>query len=178
MTEHRQHFPPRDRERWNQEDAILITYGGSIRAEGEAPLETLGRFLDQQLPGTINSVHILPIFPYSSDDGFAVIDYRKVDEGLGSWQEMKRIGKDFNLMLDMVINHCSRENLWFIDFINNVAPGRDYFIEMDPKTDVSQVVRPRTKPLLVPVHTHGGIKYVWATFSEDQIDLNYATRKC
>ncbi|HHH38874.1 MAG TPA: alpha-amylase [Sedimenticola sp.] len=174
VAEHRRQYPPRQRERWNQEDTILITYGSSIQDQEGRHLETLNRFLVQQLTGTVNSVHLLPIFPYSSDDGFAVIDYREVDAGLGDWQDVEHIGRDFNLMLDLVINHCSRENLWFIDFINNVAPGKDWFIELDPGTDVSQVVRPRTSPLLVPVHTHCCVKHVWATFSEDQIDLNFA----
>ncbi len=170
---HRQQFPPVEQERWSEEDVLLITYGGSIKSEEEVPLQTLHRFLKEQLSDSINSVHILPFFPYSSDDGFAVIDYRQVDKQLGDWDDLEGIGSDFNLMFDLVINHCSRENLWFIDFINNVSPGKEYFIELDPDTDLHEVVRPRSTPLLVPVHTHTGIRHVWATFSEDQIDLNY-----
>lgn len=174
VTGHLQQHPPRRGERWNQEDAILITYGGSIRDGERAPLATLRQFAEQQLAGTISSIHILPFFPFSSDDGFAVIDYRQVDPQLGGWRDIEQLAGKFNLMMDLVINHCSRENLWFIDYINNVAPGRDYFIEMDPDTDLSQVVRPRNSPLLSPVHTHGGIRHVWATFSEDQVDLNFS----
>ena len=173
VDEHRRRFPPGGQERWNQEDAILITYGGSIRDAGEAPLRTLGRFLNQQLTGTVNSIHILPFFPYSSDDGFAVIDYREVDDDLGDWDDVNRISRDFNLMVDLVINHCSRENLWFVDFLNDTPPGCDYFIEMPAATDVHTVIRPRTSPLLVPVHTRSGKKHVWATFGKDQIDLNF-----
>lgn len=173
MLDHRQQFPPVARERWSEQDVVLITYGDSIKAPGEVPLRTLHRFLKEELSDSINSVHILPFFPYSSDDGFSVIDYRQINKELGDWNDLKDIGKDFNLMFDLVINHCSRENLWFIDYINNVAPGNGYFIEIDPDTDLRQVVRPRSSPLLVPVHTHSGIHHVWATFSEDQIDLNY-----
>ena len=36
------------------------------------------------------------------------------------------------------------------------------------------VTRPRSTPLLTPVETSRGRRYVWTTFSEDQIDLNYA----
>lgn len=174
VLEHRKNYPIEEGERWNQEDAILITYGGSIRKDGQNPLKTLELFLEENLKKTINNIHLLPFFPYSSDDGFSVIDYMKVDESLGDWENIRAVSRNFGLMVDLVINHCSRENLWFIDYINNVPPGRDFFIEMPPNTDVSHVVRPRNTPLLVPVYTRGGIKHVWATFSDDQVDLNFA----
>ncbi|MDF1762363.1 MAG: alpha-amylase family glycosyl hydrolase, partial [Oleibacter sp.] len=163
-----------EHERWSQEDVILITYGDSIRTEGEAPMHTLSEFLQTHLKGVINSVHILPFFPFSSDDGFSVIDYYRVNSDLGDWSDVSDIAEHFDLMADLVINHCSRENLWFIDYISNNEPYTEYFIEVDPTTDVSLVTRPRNSSLLSPVHTHRGIRHVWATFSEDQIDLNFA----
>ena len=161
-------------ERWSEQDVILITYGHSIQQEGEIPLQTLGDFLRGYLLDTINNVHILPFFPYSSDDGFSVIDYRQVNPDWGSWEDISAIAHDFDLMMDLVINHCSRENLWFVDYIGNREPYSEYFIEVDPETAVSAVTRPRNTPLLTPVHTHRGVRHVWATFSEDQIDLNFA----
>jgi sucrose phosphorylase len=160
-------------ERWSEQDVILITYGHSIQHSSEIPLQTLGDFLRAHLQDTVNNVHILPFFPYSSDDGFSVIDYRQVNPDWGSWEDISAIARDFDLMMDLVINHCSRENLWFVDYIANREPYSDYFIETDPATDVSAVTRPRNTPLLTPVHTHRGVRHVWATFSEDQIDLNF-----
>lgn len=161
-------------EHWNQEDVILITYGDSIRQKDKKPLQTLYEFLKLHLQDCINCVHILPYFPFSSDDGFAVIDYKMVDPLLGEWDDIQRISQDFSLMTDLVINHVSRENLWFVDFLSNVKPGSDYFIEIPEDSDVSSVMRPRSTPLLVPAHTHEGVKHVWATFGEDQIDVNFA----
>ncbi|TNC83247.1 MAG: alpha-amylase [Thalassolituus sp.] len=160
--------------RWSEEDVILITYGNSVQTADEMPLKTLSDFLKKRLADVINSVHILPFFPYSSDDGFSVIDYRQVHPDWGTWEDVASIADNFDLMIDLVINHCSRENLWFIDYIGNREPYTDYFIEVDPGTDVSLVTRPRNTPLLTPVHTHRGVRHVWATFSEDQIDLNFA----
>lgn len=160
--------------KWDEQDLILITYGDSIQQKGEKPLVTLFHFLSAHLKECTNSVHILPYFPYSSDDGFAVIDYKIVNPQLGEWTDIERIAKDFDLMTDLVINHISRDHLWFIDFLNNTPPGCDYFIEMPAGADVSQVVRPRSTPLLTPVQTHRGTRYVWATFGEDQIDVNFA----
>ena len=77
-------------------------------------------------------------------------------------------------MFDMVLNHMSREHLWFVQFLNCEKPGHDYVIRVDPKANLSLVVRPRSTPLLSRVRSPCGIHHVWATFSNDQIDLNYA----
>ena len=133
--------------RWNESDVMLITYGDSITRADEPPLATLKTFLDRYLRGEISTVHILPFFPYSSDDGFSVIDYRQVKPELGNWPHIEALAQDYNLMFDMVINHVSRESLWFADYISDVPPANDYFIEVDPDTDLSTVIRPRSSPL-------------------------------
>ncbi|MCH8552316.1 MAG: sugar phosphorylase [Natronospirillum sp.] len=156
----------------SEQDVLLITYGNSIEEPGTAPLQTLDRFLTEWLP-ELSHVHILPFFPYSSDDGFSVIDYLMLDPALGSWADIRRLGESRALMFDFVLNHISRESVWFADFVANHPPGKDYFIEMPEDTDVSQVVRPRSQALLAPIYTRRGVRHVWATFSPDQIDLNY-----
>ncbi|MBO9999545.1 MAG: sugar phosphorylase [Cyanobacteria bacterium SID2] len=160
--------------KWNQQNILLITYGDTLHGSGEKPLATLDRFLRDYLGDTISGVHILPFFPYSSDDGFSVIDYLKVNPDLGDWDDIRRIAEQFNLMVDFVINHVSSQSEWFEQFRRGEKPGCDYFITVPQDTDISQVVRPRSSRLLVPVGTPDGEKHVWATFSEDQIDLNFA----
>lgn len=159
---------------WDEKSCILITYGDMITATGEPPLTTLHRFLKDYLEEMITGVHVLPFFPSSSDEGFSVIDYRAVDPQLGTWDDIKLLGEDFHLMVDLVLNHVSSRSQWFQDYIGNVAPARDYFIKIKPKNDLSAVVRPRTTPLLTQVTTANGESYVWTTFSSDQIDLNYS----
>ncbi len=166
--------PVAPHERFTERDAVLITYGDSLRAEGEAPLRTLHRFLKARLMGVISTVHILPFFPYSSDDGFSVIDYLAVNPDLGTWDDIARLRGDFKLMFDAVINHISAHSAWFQGFVSGDPTYRDFFITVDPTTDLSSVVRPRTLPLLTPVQTAEGVRHVWTTFSADQIDLNYA----
>ena len=157
-----------------QRDQFLITYGDSLQRPDEAPLHTLKEFADRELKDCVSAIHVLPFFPFSSDDGFAVIDYRAVRNDLGDWHDLRDLGEHFDLMFDLVINHCSREHLWFADFIGDRAPGNDFFIEADPNTDLSAVTRPRNSPLLTGVHTYRGVRHVWTTFSEDQVDLNFA----
>jgi sucrose phosphorylase len=159
---------------WDQRDAVLITYGDMLRAPNQKPLDTLRRFLDARLRGAVNTVHILPFFPYSSDDGFSVIDYREVDPALGGWEQIHALGEAYCLMFDLVLNHVSSHSTWFRNYTNGVAPERHYFIEVDPQTDLSAVVRPRPHPLLASAKTPGGERHVWTTFSADQVDLDFS----
>jgi len=159
--------------RWTQDDVMLITYGDTFVKEGEKPLKTLQTFLKTHIKQAINNVHILPFFPFSSDDGFSVIDYKMVNPDLGDWQDVEAIGEEYDLMFDLVVNHISRESLWFTDYKADIAPFNEFFVEMEGTEDVSQVTRPRNTPLLVPAYTHRGRKMVWATFSADQIDLDF-----
>jgi sucrose phosphorylase len=136
-------------------------------------LATLKEFADKRLTKAFSAVHLLPFYPWSSDDGFSVIDYRKVNPDSGEWRDVERLGENFDLMFDLVLNHCSRQSSWFRDFVAGVEPARKFFITESPKTDLSQVVRPRTSPLLTKTTTREGTAHVWTTFSADQVDLNW-----
>jgi len=168
------HSAPTHTNLWTERDAVVICYGNSCTAPNEAPLATLARVLHGRTEGLFSMVHLLPFFPYSSDDGFSVINYRQVNESLGGWEDITRFSKQYRLMGDLVMNHCSARSQWFLQYADNQPPGAGYFIEMDDTMDVSQVVRPRSSPLAKPVRTPSGEKFVWCTFSHDQVDLNYA----
>ncbi|AUD62908.1 hypothetical protein BK010_04655 [Tenericutes bacterium MO-XQ] len=157
----------------SEKDIMLITYGDSIIKEGEKPLQTLNHFLNTFTKDQMTNVHLLPMFPFSSDDGFSVIDYEKINQDLGDWDDINALAKHRGLMFDAVINHISKSSDWFQGYLNGDETYKNYFVECDPKKDYSDVVRPRALPLYYPYQTSDGIKYVWATFSDDQIDLNY-----
>ncbi len=161
-------------QKWDEKDVVLITYGDSILSENSAPLITLAGFLKKYIRDAISFVHILPFFPYSSDDGFSVIDYQEVNPELGTWGDVQEIKKDYKLMFDLVINHVSQNSKWYQNYLKGEDPGAKFFIEASPEYDLSNVVRPRSLPLLTPAQTVNGLKYVWTTFSEDQIDLNFS----
>ena len=173
MDAHPRRPPHGSGARYSQADVVLITYADSIRRAGEAPLRTLARFLEEQLAGAVNTVHFLPFCPSSSDGGFSVIDYKAVAPAHGSWDDIARIGAQHDLMMDLVLNHCSSESAWFQAFVRGEGTGHDFFHTLPADTDVSQVVRPRTHPLLQPFETARGTQHVWATFSRDQPDLDY-----
>lgn len=154
-------------------DSILITYGDQVQASDEKPLQTLHAFCTKHLNGIVSGIHILPFYPWTSDDGFSVKDYRQVDAALGDWQDVSVMQDRFRLMFDAVINHISSQSAWFQGFVNDDPRFCDYFITVEGEPDLSQVVRPRTLPLLTQFQTTAGEKRVWTTFSADQVDLNF-----
>ena len=158
---------------WDQSDVFLISYADSLQAANEAPLTTLNHFLTDYLKDSVNSVHLLPFYPYSSDDGFSVIDYYQVNESVGDWSNIRSIANNYKVMADVVINHCSARSGWFENFKQQKHPGKDYFYQASPNDDTSMVVRPRTHDLLKEVETVDGTKYVWCTFSHDQVDFDF-----
>lgn len=164
---------PLDRLALSERDAVVIAYGDHVRRSGEPPLQTLQRVLhDLDLPAS--SLHILPFYPYSSDDGFSVIDYTAVDPALGTWADIQRLADDYRLMFDAVFNHVSVRSAWFAGFLRGEAPYTDYFVTAPPEADLSLVTRPRTHPVLTRFDTANGARYVWTTFSADQVDVNAA----
>jgi glycosidase len=157
----------------SERDSLLITYGDQVQEPGKAHLQTLTEFCKAHLKGGIGGVHILPFYPWSSDDGFSVKDFRAVDPALGDWEDIERLGSSFRLMFDGVINHMSAQGEWFQRFLNDEERYRDYFVTVDGDPDLSRVVRPRALPLLTEFETRAGLRRVWTTFSADQVDLNF-----
>jgi len=159
---------------WNERDSYVITYGNTFVNGEHKPLDLLFDFLETRLKNIATGVHILPYFPYTSDDGFAITDYYAVDSGLGAWEDIGRIGQDFKLMSDLVINHCSSQSTFFNEYLLGHSPYDRFFFEASPDDDLSMVVRPRAHPLLRQVETAGGTKHVWCTFSHDQVDFDFS----
>jgi glycosidase len=156
-----------------QRDALLITYGDQVSEAGVPPLRTLATFLATQLQGIVSGTHILPFYPFSSDDGFSVIDWFAVNPELGSWADVQKLGQKFDLMFDGVFNHLSAKSEWFIKSLRDDAAYRNFFIIVTGDPDLSRVVRPRALPLLTQFESASGSRKVWTTFSADQVDLNF-----
>lgn len=167
-------LPPRPAHALSEQDAVLITYGDMVRRSEEPPLETLRQFLEKTIRPEISTVHILPFYPYTSDDGFSVVDYFAINPDLGTWDDVTAFRRSFRMMFDAVFNHISAASAWFQAFLRGEAPYDEYFVTVDPATDLSKVRRPRTLPLLTRFETANGVKHVWTTFSADQIDVNAA----
>lgn len=160
----------------SEKDVILITYGDNIQKDGKTHLQTLNKFIIEYCLPEINTTHLLPFFPFTSDDGFSVSDYFKVNPDFGTWNDINKLSKNSNLMFDAVINHMSKSSNWFKSYLNNEEGFKDFFINVNPNTDLSKVVRPRALPLLTEFEdVNKSKRYIWTTFSEDQVDLNFSS---
>jgi sucrose phosphorylase len=157
----------------NEQDSIPNTYADTVSKEREIPLRTLHRFLEKYVREAVTIVHVLPFFPSSSDAGYAVVDFKRVDPRFGHWEDVRKLAKKYRLMVDLVMNHVSSQSEWFQGFLRGDKRYRDYFIWRDTCTEMPRVFRPRESPLFTEVETRMGKKFVWTTFSEDQADLNY-----
>ena len=180
MLEDDRAFAPADR--FSERDIILITYGDLLLSPGVRPLEALARFLDRFMRGAVNTVHILPFFPYSSDRGFSVTDFEEVDPRLGSWSDIEAISSRYRVMFDGVFNHASARSQWFQRFLDGHPEYQDFFIAFSTGGAISAdhlrlILRPRTSDLLTPFATLQGPRFVWTTFSPDQVDLNFKNER-
>ncbi|EEJ1220889.1 sugar phosphorylase [Listeria innocua] len=163
------------KDKWDEKDIVLITYGDQFKEESKKTLPTFKKMYDRYLKSTFEVVHFLPFYPYSSDDGFSVIDYKAVNPELGDWEDIKEMEQSARLMFDFVCNHMSAKSEWFKRYLAGDKEFQNFFVEMDPDTDLSSVTRPRATPVLTPFQFASGKEgYIWTTFSEDQIDLNFA----
>lgn len=159
---------------FTEKDIILISYADSIKGKTSVPLKTMLTFAKEHLKGIFSAIHFLPFYPYSSDDGFSVIDYYAINEEVGSWSDIKDISCDFDLMFDFVLNHISAKSEWFKKYLASDPEFKNLAIDIDPKTDLKMVTRPRALPLLTPFTKDNGQQVnLWTTFSDDQIDINF-----
>jgi len=167
---------PAPRCRPDQGTAYLITYGNAFRRHGQAPLQTLAEVLREHVGDAITDVHLLPIYPWTSDDGFGVVDHRAVNPDLGSWRDVGELREGHEIALDFVANHVSSASPWFRGWLTAAPQYAGFFLEPSPDFDMSQVVRPRTSPL---VHEYprsdGTTALAWTTFGPDQVDVDPRT---
>lgn len=157
----------------DQRATVLITYPDQIQEAEKYPLAVLAEFCERYLMDSVTGIHVLPFYPWTSDDGFSVADYRQVDPRYGTWDDIARLGRHFRLIFDAVINHISISHAWFQSMLAGDPKYGEYFIIPKDMDDLTQVVRPRTLPLLTSYQTSSGEVKVWTTFSADQVDLNY-----
>ena len=164
-------------ERFTQRDLILITYADAVRSKDATGIEALHRFVETYYD-SVNTIHMLPFFPYSSDRGFSVVDFKAVDPKVGSWDQVRELAFDYDLMFDAVFNHASSRSELFRGFLRGEPQYADFFIAYDSPDDLtpeqrSKIFRPRTSDILTRYETIDGPKYIWTTFSPDQIDFNF-----
>ena len=162
----------------SEKTSALICYGDSLLNNNkEKTIKIFRKFYKKNLGNFFEIIHFLPFYPSSSDSGFAVKDHYQVDKKLGYWSDIYQQSKMTNIMADIVINHASSKGLWFKNFLSNKSPGKEYFLTVGKKFDISKVIRPRENKLLKKITIFKKNNFIWRTFSDDQIDLNFKNPK-
>lgn len=160
-------------------EAMLITYADSLGKN----LQELHQVLDNELAGVVGGVHLLPFFPSTGDRGFAPSDYTVVDPAFGDWDDVEALGERYYLMFDFMINHISRESIFFQDFKANHEDSKykemfirihEFFPEGRPtQADIDLIYKRKDKaPFQAVTFADGQQEEVWNTFGEEQIDLD------
>jgi len=162
----------------------LITYPDSLGAN----LPELHYVLRKYFQKAVKGVHLLPFYPSSSDRGFAPKTYDEVDPAFGTWEDVEKIGKDFDLIIDFMVNHISRQSIFFQDYIAHGKDSEyaDMFLSFDKLApngwikdeDLAKVyTRKPRPPYLTLERPDGALEKIWCTFDYEQIDLDYDSSK-
>ena len=150
----------------SEKTSVVISYGDSLYSKKQKFfIKNFNSFYQKRLINYFNTIHFLPFYPSSSDSGFAVKDYYKVDDKIGSWSDIKKISNKSDIMADIVINHSSARGIWFKNFLKKKRPGKDYFLTVDANFDTSKVIRPRDHKLLKKINIFNKTDYLWRTFN-------------
>ena len=162
--------------------AMLITYADSLGND----LTDLNELLNRELKEVVGGVHILPFYPSSGDRGFAPMDYTKVDANFGTWQDIEKISRKYDVMMDFMVNHISKQSPYFQDFLEKKDDSsyKDLFIRYNnfwPKgkptqKDIDLIYKRKPRaPFVEVTFSDGTREKVWCTFDEEQIDLDVTT---
>jgi sucrose 6(F)-phosphate phosphorylase len=162
----------------------LITYPNSLGGD----LKTLNSVLLKYFPDVFKGgIHILPPFPSSGDRGFAPLTYLEIEPEFGTWSDVRRIGENFDVMLDLMVNHVSGKSVWFLDFLSRgrLSEYADLFITLDKiwpdgnpvKEDIDKMFLRRITPYsCFTIADTADTEKVWTTFGKqdpsEQIDID------
>ena len=157
-------------------DMALIAYADSIRGDGGPPLAALRRFVRRYLAESINTLHLLPFYPWDTDRGFSVQDYRAVDPRNGTWADIEALAGEFaHLMVDLVINHASLDNPLVQGALTGDPRYRDFVIRYDDGAQpdaaaLAALTRPRPAPVLTRYYVVATGGHMRATFDPPPVE--------
>lgn len=160
----------------------LITYADRLGGD----IAALGQVMRERFPGVFGGVHILPFFtPFDgADAGFDPSDHTTVDPRLGTWADVRALSGDFDVVVDVIVNHVSSDSAQFRDVIErgSASPWAGMFLtfasvfpEGATEDDLVTIYRPRPGLPFTPMTLGGERHLVWTTFTPQQVDLDIAS---
>ena len=94
----------------------LITYADSLGGDLKTLDNVLTKYFKNKFKG---GIHILPPFPSSGDRGFAPLTYLEIEPQFGTWDDIRKIGEKHDVLLDLMVNHISKNSVFFQDFLKH-----------------------------------------------------------
>ena len=167
------HDVPIGSPRWKGDDAVLITYANTVADDAAFGLQSLRGLVNRHLEPFARVIHVLPFLKSTSDGGFAVSSYQKIEQEYGDWSDLSALAEGRRLMADLVLNHVSASHPWVQQFLRNEQPGESCVLEASPDPCWNDVVRPRSSALFTQLSGPNGRRQVWTTFGPDQVDLDW-----
>ncbi|GFZ31090.1 sucrose phosphorylase [Clostridium zeae] len=167
----------------------LITYPDSLGGDLEALNDILLKYFSDIFKG---GVHILPPFPSSGDRGFAPLTYLEIEPRFGDWKDIKAIGENFDVLVDLMVNHISRQSGYFQDFLKKGGKSEyaDFFITLNKlwengrpvQEDIDKMFLRRPLPYSTfTIKETGKEEKIWTTFGKtdpsEQIDLDIKSER-
>jgi sucrose phosphorylase len=167
-----------------QNKVQLITYPDSLGIN----LLELHYVLRRYLRKAVGGIHLLPFYPSSADRGFAPLTYTEVNPVFGTWADIECIGSEFDLIIDFMVNHISRQSVYFQDYYEKGIDSEyaDMFLsfnKLSPTGEISEedlakvYTRKPRPPYTMVERSDGSREKVWSTFDYEQIDLDLNATK-
>lgn len=160
----------------------LIAYADRLAGT----IEGLHELLDAKFAGAFGGVHVLPFYPPydGADAGFDPVDHTQVDPRLGTWADIKSLAGTYDVMADLIVNHVSADSARFQDVVVNGRKSAyaPMFLTMSAvfpdgatEADLTTIYRPRPGLPFTPLKLGEELRYVWTTFSPEQIDIDISS---
>lgn len=118
---------------------IYIRSFNDSNNDGIGDLNGITQKLDYIKNIGINFIWICPFYDSPMDDnGYDVRDYYKIDKSYGKMSDLKKLIKEahsrnIKVIIDLVLNHTSDENIWFLKSEKKIQPFTDFYIWKDGK---------------------------------------------
>ncbi len=162
---------------------VFVRSFSDSNGDGMGDLPGLTSKLDYLQSLGVNGLWLMPIAESPSIHGYDAIDFRKIEQDYGTNDDFKQLIAEAHrrgmvVIIDMVMNHTSNQNPWFVASANPGSQYENWYIWSPTKGDYTSPwgtqVWDQMQPSLLPMRAyHSLTDFYYALFSPSQPDLNY-----
>jgi alpha-amylase len=157
--------------------------------DGKGDIKGMISKLDYLKDLGVGGIWLMPMSPSPSYHKYDVTDYYGIDSAYGTIDDFKKFveeahKRNIKVVIDMVLNHSSSRNPWFIDASKNInSPYRDYYVwteQNDPQTKAAgNVTAGESRRRNHWSRARGGDStyFYYSQFGGNMPDLNYDNPK-